>query len=1546
MRYRTKRRIQGSISLLLVIILLPTMVLSGIIVDASRVNMAKSMVSSAGDLAVNSMLANYDTILKDVYGLFAVSQDDPAVIEANIKEYFEDTLVSYGVTNEAGAESYVQSLMGNFKGWISGTNSVDVSNFMDMEVLNDFKVEKVSGSGLDNPDILRKQIVDYMKYRAPVNVGLSIFDSIKAFTAVKEQTKVVKAQVEAQESLQPVTEGCRVSIDLIREFDEMVLEMDEGTKLDGTSSDKAVKGISSSGDTGVVKVLNYGSQVDKYKREWGENLEYLNQLNLIFFVKAPDITSYYLSQKSFNANDFFIKEDDSLDTNNCGISADSLVINDYDTAKNGRDAIYTELKKEEAAGGVYQKLVTDYCAADYMKRLLMNVDKNDFDNEESAVDAFITFEKFLLNDETAQIKYRQVKDVLEKLYFLDQYEGKYREFLDKKIEDKEAEKVEAKNNLDHLTAELTSIVLALNIAEDATNRFPQAEAEKDVAEAALNAAKAAVSTAETAKDTAETAMDTAKGVYDAAQAALDACKAPTTSSVYRGLKSTRDTAKTAYDSATEVYNDAKAAYDTAVSAKDAAQTAYNEKNTTYLYCLRNKKSQSELQSMRAERSRKEQEEREADELFRRLRTELESLQAEKTSDGKDYPNLLSKYKPLTRDYQQDLEIYGEFQTIARLKIERDLKAITDQFQKIGGNIEALFFKLNEIGTALSELKLAIEDYSNNVTKWQTANNNYVAGNDSDSFSEQNNADIKATKDQYNIETLKTLQDCVKSITEEYDTLYSTLINEDLYKYGTKRIDQMQSQQDMKDAVPAAIKDALPSLVTKEVASQNFDLLYTTTTTPDLVLDKLTFVERGVLPLHFLKYLNENYPKEARTIETKDKDGNPTDPKKDYDKLKEDMESNKSGEKSISGGADTGSDGKNAFGYTYESIKSTDIDQSVLPSKNADKKTGNTSSMKFKNNDETVNASDGLEEQGKQLDSILANVGKILETGMENAYLLDYIFENFSYNTMVQEQFVKGENITNLPGTVGMATHSKLPSYKGKAKTLSNYSICGANNYMYGAEIEYLMYGNLDPKENVKYTKGSIYAVRFAFNCIFAFTDSEIRNTTRAAGLAVQAATLGFVPYQVVQIVLQLALAAGESAIDLDSMSKGLSVVVIKTKDTWNLSVRGAINTVSAVIENTATSAITAGVQKATQALNTGINKVLDASADTLNSAVGDLSNTLDTAAKAKAQEIIDSVYTQVVAEVENALNQLQIAEFSSNAQADVTDKIDQLFAEAESRVDAKVQEISDANKDNPVVVAVMQFIPEGEFGYKTKMGDMKDLIQSKIDDAFAQANGAAVDVVSSINGCMTKVRFDVINTAQNAIDETIKSAELVVKGSITEVKDKISTSVTQWTNAKAEEVTEELVEKVKGEVVDALNGFSDKYLSGSGTNLGKANPTDKSVSTMLKFGYRDYLMLMLFASICVKDEPVLQRVGDLIQLNMSHATGNGEAGQLVFTHNKGDQFKLSEACTYVTVGTSVKTDMLFMKMDFFNRLVLDPAVDADTQIKGVSTLQYHGLGGY
>ena len=60
---------RGSITIILLIILLPTLVFSGLTVDISRRHLARAAAEEAGKLVLNSVLADYDTVLKDVYGL-------------------------------------------------------------------------------------------------------------------------------------------------------------------------------------------------------------------------------------------------------------------------------------------------------------------------------------------------------------------------------------------------------------------------------------------------------------------------------------------------------------------------------------------------------------------------------------------------------------------------------------------------------------------------------------------------------------------------------------------------------------------------------------------------------------------------------------------------------------------------------------------------------------------------------------------------------------------------------------------------------------------------------------------------------------------------------------------------------------------------------------------------------------------------------------------------------------------------------------------------------------------------------------------------------------------------------------------------------------------------------------------------------------------------------------------------------------------------------------------------------------------------------------
>ena len=170
-KHLNKKRIKGSVTILLIIILIPSILLSGIIVDTSRVNIGKASISSAGELAMSTALSKYDTIVKEVYGLFAMTQNmTEEERTAAIRKYFERTLVSYGVTDEVGAGDYLNSLLGDFNSLIAGTPDGDMVNLLGMKIADGdagFNVVMPKESSLANPNVMRKQIVDYMKLRGP-----------------------------------------------------------------------------------------------------------------------------------------------------------------------------------------------------------------------------------------------------------------------------------------------------------------------------------------------------------------------------------------------------------------------------------------------------------------------------------------------------------------------------------------------------------------------------------------------------------------------------------------------------------------------------------------------------------------------------------------------------------------------------------------------------------------------------------------------------------------------------------------------------------------------------------------------------------------------------------------------------------------------------------------------------------------------------------------------------------------------------------------------------------------------------------------------------------------------------------------------------------------------------------------------------------------------------------------------------------------------------------------------------------------------------------
>lgn len=102
-----------------------------------------------------------------------------------------------------------------------------------------------------------------------------------------------------------------------------------------------------------------------------------------------------------------------------------------------------------------------------------------------------------------------------------------------------------------------------------------------------------------------------------------------------------------------------------------------------------------------------------------------------------------------------------------------------------------------------------------------------------------------------------------------------------------------------------------------------------------------------------------------------------------------------------------------------------------------------------------------------------------------------------------------------------------------------------NNYAYGKEVEYIIYGGSN-SSNLTKAYGSIYGIRFGFNVIYAFMDSSIRDTAFAIATPISAATLGVIPAPLIQAAIIIGIACCESALDLQDLKTAKAFLCLRT----------------------------------------------------------------------------------------------------------------------------------------------------------------------------------------------------------------------------------------------------------------------------------------------------------------------------------------------------------------------------------------------------------------
>ena len=582
----------------------------------------------------------------------------------------------------------------------------------------------------------------------------------------------------------------------------------------------------------------------------------------------------------------------------------------------------------------------------------------------------------------------------------------------------------------------------------------------------------------------------------------------------------------------------------------------------------------------------------------------------------------------------------------------------------------------------------------------------------------------------------------------------------------------------------------------------------------------------------------------------------------------------------------------------------------------------------------TNADAMLKESNKDNDNILktllsiaANFGTELR---DNMYVTEYIMSMFSYDTIEAEKYVemKGSSAgfsSFYTGSDGgeYTVNDSFAEYAAEIKTMTNNSINPNMNYLYGGEVEYILYGDAG-KAGVY---GTIFVLRFALNTVYAFTDAEINNVTLAAATALFGTPplTPLIPFAKAAMIIGLAIA--ESAWDLVELRKGEAVPLLKNNQTWVMKPSGIASTVKSELVDVAKTEVNKIVDKGYEILN----NALTMTSEELEALIKDSENGLSQLTNAAVSSVTSQCYNyanealQEVVEICNNVNQKAMLDPTYKSLASTPEKVKEAEIALQEWLDNQAG-------DDPVVLEV------------------KTLAVNYIKE-----NNQISAIFDTLNAQAQK---DALTTVLETKLAEIKSAiQIKVDGLLNQAGSKLNEMRTNLTK-KLSDAAAEGAEKLKETLSNEISGaFGVVPTNDSKTT---ASSTNSVVSSLLSWAYSDYLRVFVLIGLFANEELMLLRIADMIELNMQKK--NNEYAVITTTEtvttsrffglwkttkekevNKvnNEAFSLNNSYTYITIHATMQVKPLLLTMPFMGET-------AQNQLTGTNwyEIEYTGTLGY
>ncbi len=187
----------GSITIMVTLILIPTMVVNGFFVDLARLKLWGNQAVMTADNYGEGVLTIYDNLLKELYGLFAVSQsEDGRKALDSLDEYIKS---SFDPNSSTISWDHVALKNKSYSGFMPYSSA-------DIEL--SWEAEK--SANLGNRSVLTTQIGDFMRFRivqAMSGSAESVLSAVDALKNTAANSKALEAKSDLDDEVEELLEA-------------------------------------------------------------------------------------------------------------------------------------------------------------------------------------------------------------------------------------------------------------------------------------------------------------------------------------------------------------------------------------------------------------------------------------------------------------------------------------------------------------------------------------------------------------------------------------------------------------------------------------------------------------------------------------------------------------------------------------------------------------------------------------------------------------------------------------------------------------------------------------------------------------------------------------------------------------------------------------------------------------------------------------------------------------------------------------------------------------------------------------------------------------------------------------------------------------------------------------------------------------------------------------------------------------------------------------------------------------------------------------------